>query len=730
MDLPGRGLGHPAQQGQPFRFGFAGDVQCLGQAGAFGIGQRPTAAEAVQPVGGGGGEVGQLQRRGLGFQCLHDGFQRCAEGQALPLGPAHPQPLGRGGEGLVKADLLPHHAVLKAVRQVDLLGHQGVAVGVGQQPRLAGGRGELALGQPQHENVIGLVQPHLARAGQHHGVQRLWDVAEVRRAEQQPEQILVLAHGHGLFAQQLRHLVQKPHDHVPLAGGFLRRRDAPLGADGLHLCGLLLLRAQLLQAEIDRPADGLGVGVPHLAPQRVGGVHQQGAGLFRHGQIGIVLLGGGDVTETFRVVLKFRPPCRRTRRPCIGVIFQCADLFLGQGAKTRFGEGGQIFGQVGPAGQRQQRLDRRSRGAELRGGGLVAVERDVRHPELVPHRRAVFCDVAADHRDLPTADPLPHQAADGPGGGAGFFLPAGGGKEPHFVRRGIQRRADPCFQQLRHRRKAGGGGMAQIPPQQFGGGHLGPVFPGQLAELHRHLLCAGEKAHVTGEEGRAVVAEGHGHAGQRGQHGPQQPLFWRVEGIELVDEHFPPPQKSRHLSPRQRLFEPGTGQFQPVGGVHAAAEQQRLVALEDQRQFAQLPALGPAALGQLRQPGAGQARALQLVDGLGRHLAESRTPAVAVVIADIVLQFFQCAAHQHGPPRVGEGLHGAAALGGQNLLGKAREGKALHHAGQRIPQFAVDAPLSGGRELLRHQQDALLPRLGAGADAVIQQRRLAAAGTA
>ena len=66
--------------------------------------------------------------------CIRDRFQRCAQGLARPLGPAEPQPLCRCGEGFVNARLLAHHAVLKAVRQIDLLCHQNIAVGVGQTP--------------------------------------------------------------------------------------------------------------------------------------------------------------------------------------------------------------------------------------------------------------------------------------------------------------------------------------------------------------------------------------------------------------------------------------------------------------------------------------------------------------------------------------------------------------------------------------------------------------------
>ena len=106
---------------------------------------------------------------------------------------------------------------------------------------------------------------------------------KVRGAQQQAEKILVLRHGDALTAQQPRHLVQQLHHHVPLAGGFLCRRDAPGGADILHLCGLLPLCAQLLQAEIQRPADLLGVGAAHFAAQGIHRRHQLFAGILGAG---------------------------------------------------------------------------------------------------------------------------------------------------------------------------------------------------------------------------------------------------------------------------------------------------------------------------------------------------------------------------------------------------------------------------------------------------------------
>ena len=103
---------------------------------------------------------------------------------------------------------------------------------------------------------------------------------------------------------------------------------------------------------------------------------------------------------------------------------------------------------------------------------------------------------------------------------------------------------------------------------------------------------------------------------------------------------------------------------------------------------------------------------------------------MAVIVVDIVLQFLEGAAHQHGTARVAEGLDGRAALRRQDMLGEAGEGKALHQSAQRVAQLPVDAALGGRGELLRHQQDALLPRLGPRPDALVQQGGLSAAGAA
>ena len=268
--------------------------------------------------------------------------------------------------------------------------------------------------------------------------------------------------------------------------------------------------------------------------------------------------------------------------------------------------------------------------------------------------------------------------------------------------------------------------MAQVPPQQLRCGHLCAVFACQLAQLRRHLLCTGEQFQVPGLHGCAVLAQRHRH----GQHGTHQPLFGRVEGVELVNEHLALAQKVRQLVPGKRSFQPVCRQLQTVGGVHTGARQQAFIALKDECQFAQLCALGAAVPGKLLQLLPGKPGAFQFIDGLCRHLAKGCAAPVAVVVVHVILQFFQRTAHQHRPPGIGQGLHRRAALGREDALCKAREGKAFHHAGKSIAQFPVDAALRAGSELFRHQKDAAPTLFGPGLDAGIEQRRFAAAGAA
>ena len=505
---------------------------------------------------------------------------------------------------------------------------------------------------------------------------------EVGGSEQQPEQIGVLGHRHGLAPQQARHLVEQVHHHVPLPGGLLSGGDAPQAADLLHLGGLLFLSPEGGQAEIEGPAQLLGGAVFGFGPQLLHRLDEEGPGSFG-GVPGFEFFFGQVVRrpEAPGVFLKGLAPGRRAGGPGIGVVFQGADLGLFQLAQAGFGQSGEIFGVIHPPDQIQQRPHRRGRGAEFGGGGFVAVKRDLRHPELIPQGGPVFFEIPADHRDLAAPDPLPHQTADGPGGGSGFLLPAGGRVEPNFLRRGGNRIAAVPGDQLAHCRETGGLSVAQILPQAEGSGHLGPVFPGQGFQLGRHPLGPREKAQVPLGQGGAVVAEGHRHLGQGGQHGPHQPLFGGVEGVEFVDEHRPPFQEFGQLAPASRIFQPLGGQLQPVGGVHAGLGEEGLIPLEDEGQFGEFGFFGAAVLGQIVELAAGEPGAFQLVDGLGRHLAEGRAPPVAVVVVDVVLQFLQRPAHQHRPARVGQGFHRRAALLFQNPLRQAGEGETLHPAG-------------------------------------------------
>ena len=223
--------------------------------------------------------------------------------------------------------------------------------------------------------------------------------------------------------------------------------------------------------------------------------------------------------------------------------------------------------------------------------------------------------------------------------------------------------------------------MAQVPPQQLRCGHLCAVFACQLAQLRRHLFCTGEQFQIPGLHGCAVLAQCHRHGGQCSQHGTHQPLFGRVEGVELINEHLALAQKVRQLVPGKRSFQTVSRQLQTVGRIHAGARQQALVALKDERQFAQLCALGAAVPGKLLQLLPGKPGAFQLVDGLCSHLAKGCAAPVAVVVVHVILQFLQRTAHQHRPPGIGQGLHRRAALYRKDMLGQTGEGIAFHHAG-------------------------------------------------
>ena len=727
LDLVGRVVGHPGQQGQA---GAAAALQGLDQAGPFHPGEGPAAPQAVQGAAGGGGHVQQRQIRGGGVQHIGDGLGRRREGQPRPLGPADPQPFGGGGHGLVKTDLFPHHPVFKAVGQLDFLPHQSVPVGVGQQAGLARGGGEFPFRHPQHKDIVGGVQPHLARRGQHHCVQGLGDVAQVRGPQQQPKQLGVLRRGDGFLPQQLGHLVQQVHHHVPLPGRLLGGGN-PLGLpQGGHLLVLGLFGPQGLQAEPQGPADLEGGGLPAAAPQRLNGPHQKGPGPF--GLALHLLFFPGELfpAKAPGALVEGLPPLGGFGRPGIGVVFQGAHRLFRQAGEPGFHQGRQLFGVVGPPHQLQQGGDCRSRGAEGGGGGLVAPEGDPRHPEFIPHRRPVLVQFPADHRNLAAADPPGHQPPDGAGGGPGFLFPAGGGVKADFRSLPCRHFAPACGQQLPQSRQAGGLPVAEVFLQQQGHRYLGAVFPGQPPQLGPHRLGPRKEAQVPRVGGGAVVAQGHRHLGQSRQHGPHQTLLGGVEGVELVDEHRPSLQKGGDPPLGQGPFQPVGRQLDPVGRVHAGLGQQGLVPLVNQGQLGQAAALGAAALGQPGKFLPGDPGAFQLVDGLGGQLAEGRAAPVAVVIVDIVLQLLQGPAHQGHPARVGEGVDGGAPLLREDPLGQAGEGKALHIARALIPQFPVDSALGGGGELFRHQQDAVFLLRGPPGQLGIEPAGLSAARTA
>ncbi len=131
---------------------------------------------------------------------------------------------------------------------------------------------------------------------------------------------------------------------------------------------------------------------------------------------------------------------------------------------------------------------------------------------------------------------------------SGLPLPGWGRQKaagPRFLGQNV---AAARFQQLGSPRQGRGRPCGAGPAAAAAARPPRPRFCGQLAQLRRHLLGPGEQAQVPGPQGGAVVAEGHRHGGQAPA-GPQQPLFGGVEGIELVDEDRPVPQKLRQSRP-------------------------------------------------------------------------------------------------------------------------------------------------------------------------------------
>lgn len=273
-----------------------------------------------------------------------------------------------------------------------------------------------------------------------------------------------------------------------------------------------------------------------------------------------------------------------------------------------------------------------------------------------------MAQVPADHGDTAAPHPLTHQTADGRRCRSGFLLPAGCSKKPQF-RGGRHRLRGAFFQQAGHRRQTRRLLVTQIFPQQHRHSHLRPVFSGQRAQLRCQLLCPGEQPQIPRLRRGPVIAQSHRHRRTGCQQRPQQTLFGRIEGVELVNKHHPALQKLRHRPPGLCRFQPSGGQLQPVGRVHPCLGKQGLVALVDQGQLTEFGLLRPAALGQVIELCAGDAGTFQLIDGLGCHLAKGSGPAVAVIVLDVVLQLFQRAAHQHRPACIGQGAHRCAAFG-------------------------------------------------------------------
>ena len=113
-----------------------------------------------------------------------------------------------------------------------------------------------------------------------------------------------------------------------------------------HLCGLLPLCAQLLQAEIQCPADLFRVGAAHLAAQGIHRRHQLFAGILGAGQVQRIFLGQLGVTEAPGAFGKFCPPRRSIGRPRVGIVFQRTDFRLGQVAQAGLGQHCQLLGHI------------------------------------------------------------------------------------------------------------------------------------------------------------------------------------------------------------------------------------------------------------------------------------------------------------------------------------------------------------------------------------------------
>ena len=640
----GGAVGRPAQRRQPRSRRFLpAPVQGLLHRGPRPGVLLPQPAQQVQRSRGGGR---QHRRRKFGpghGQQIQRRFQRRRDRQpGRTAGPGQPQPAPRRREGLVKADLLPDDPVLKAVGQLGALGDHGVPVGMGQQAGIPRRLGEFPFRQAQHKAGIGLRQAHPAGGGEDHTVQALGDVPHVGGAQQQPEQVGVFGRFEGVRgpacgAGQLHHIVEQPGDHVPLPQGLVGRRQFPLGPQVFRQAFQRRLGPQGDEEEIDLPGQGGDIRPPGPGKETVGPLHQKGAGLFRPGQILPVLVRPA-VGVAAGVAGEGGAPVLRPQRPGIGIVFKGADRFLRQIRQPGLDQAQQCRAAQPAAQQVQGGHHRPGRGGVFRGGGFVAEQRNVLQPEFVPHRRQVGRGVPADHRHAAVGRPGPGPGAHRRRHRLGLLLPAVGledGDGRPFRGVGVHRqlggipRVGQKKGEFRQRR---GVLMAQILIEQLG--VAAHARPGRhVPQRRRHLLRPAEHPEAAVRRLQAVAAQTDRHVRRR-QHCRQQRPLGRVEGIEFINVHRP---AGEEVLPAGFL-QPAGRQLLPVARVHAGLGQQAFIRAIDQRQFAEFFGVGTGGMGVGFQLLRADAGALELLDGLGRFLAEGRILALAPVVDHLIQQ--------------------------------------------------------------------------------------------
>ena len=220
------------------------------------------------------------------------------------------------------------------------------------------------------------------------------------------------------------------------------------------------------------------------------------------------------------------------------------------------------------------------------------------------------------------------------------------------------------------------------------------------------MLRAAEQPHAAIKVLFPVAAQADRHVGHR-QHGRQQGALGRVEGVELVDENGTPREKFRVQPLRRALL--------AVPRVHGALGQQPLVGVVNERQLVELFPVRAGRFGVVGQHFRRDTGAFQLADRLGSLLAEGRAAALAAVVDDLVQQRVRRAAQQQCAARLGQRRHRRPAVTAQQRLRQRGEGVAFHIGGQAVTERAVEHTFRGGGELFRHDQDAALSPLRAGA---------------